>query len=104
MATGTHAAGVEAFRSLRAELEASVLPLATSLDGRRFSFQAGVNGLALRLGGYAMLEGDGRRPRSARSGRWGWPRWTSARWGSRPRDETSTSARGCRSASRVARA
>jgi uncharacterized protein len=59
MATSTHAARIEAFRSLRAELEASVLPLATSLDGRRFSFQAGVNGLALRLGGYAMLEGDG---------------------------------------------
>src|SRR3954447_11961493 len=50
---------VDAFRSLRAKVEASVLPLATSVDGRRFSFQAGVNGLALRLGGYAMLEGDG---------------------------------------------
>ena len=50
---------VDTFRAMRAELEAGVLPLATSLDGRRFSFQAGVNGLALRLGGYAMLEGDG---------------------------------------------
>jgi DNA helicase HerA-like ATPase len=50
---------VDTFRALRAELEAGVLPLATSLDGRRFSFQAPVNGLALRLGGYAMLEGDG---------------------------------------------
>jgi uncharacterized protein len=50
---------VDAFRSLRAQAEASVLPLSTSVDGRRFSFQAGVNGLALRLGGYTMLEGDG---------------------------------------------
>jgi DNA helicase HerA-like ATPase len=50
---------VDAFRALRAEIEESVLPLATSVDGRRFTFQAGVNGLALRLGGYVMLEGDG---------------------------------------------
>jgi hypothetical protein len=49
------------FRALRAKVEASILPLATSVDGRRFSFQAGLNGLALRLGGYAMLEGDGER-------------------------------------------
>ena len=50
---------VDTFRALRTQLEASVLPLATSVDGRGFTFQAGVNGLALRLGGYAMLEGDG---------------------------------------------
>jgi hypothetical protein len=37
----------DTFRALRAEVEASILPLATSVDGRRFSFQAGVNGLAL---------------------------------------------------------
>jgi DNA helicase HerA-like ATPase len=49
---------VSTFRALRAELEASVLPLATSVDGRGFSLQAGVDGLALRLGGYVMLEGD----------------------------------------------
>jgi DNA helicase HerA-like ATPase len=47
------------FRSLRADLEASVLPLATSVDGRSFSFQAAVDGLALRLGGYVVLEGEG---------------------------------------------
>jgi DNA helicase HerA-like ATPase len=51
----------DTFRALRAEVEASILPLATSVDGRRFSFQAGLNGLALRLGGYAVLEGDGER-------------------------------------------
>jgi DNA helicase HerA-like ATPase len=50
---------IDAFRSMRAQAEASVLPLATSLDGRRFSFQAGIDGLALRLGGYVVLEGDG---------------------------------------------
>jgi uncharacterized protein len=47
----------EAFRTLRAQAEASVLPLATSLDGRRFSFQARIEGLDLKLGGYVMLEG-----------------------------------------------
>ncbi|HYH90244.1 MAG TPA: ATP-binding protein [Solirubrobacteraceae bacterium] len=49
----------DAFRTLRAQAEASVLPLATSLDGRRFSFQARIEGLDLQLGGYVMLEGDG---------------------------------------------
>jgi uncharacterized protein len=51
--------GLARFRSLRDSLEASVLPLATSLDGRRFSFQASLHGLALRLGGYVALEGAG---------------------------------------------
>jgi len=50
---------MDSFRALRAEIEAGVLPFASSVDGHRFSFQAGVNGLALRLGGYAMIEGDG---------------------------------------------
>ena len=54
-----HAQRLETFRSLRAEIEASILPLASSIDGRRFSFQASVEGLALRVGGYTMLEGDG---------------------------------------------
>jgi DNA helicase HerA-like ATPase len=51
---------VARFRALRRELEAAVLPLATSVDGRRFSFQASLHGLALRLGGYVVLEHDGR--------------------------------------------
>ena len=59
--TSTSLAGrVDAFRALRAQAEASILPLATSLDGRRFSFQARIEGLDLRLGGYVMIEGDGR--------------------------------------------
>ena len=49
----------DTFRALRAEIEASIVPLATSVDGHRFSFQAGLNGLALRLGGYVVLEGGG---------------------------------------------
>jgi uncharacterized protein len=49
---------LERFRTLRREIEAAVLPLATSLDGRRFTFQAAIDGLALRLGGYVALEGE----------------------------------------------
>jgi DNA helicase HerA-like ATPase len=51
--------GAAQFRAMRAELERGVLPLATSLDGRRFSFQASLHGLDLRLGGYVVLECDG---------------------------------------------
>ena len=50
---------VESFRDARRELEASVLPLATSVDGRRFSFQASLHGLPLQIGGYVVLEGAG---------------------------------------------
>ncbi len=52
-------AQLESFREARRRLETSVLPLATSLDGRRFSFQASLHGLELRIGGYVVLEGDG---------------------------------------------
>jgi DNA helicase HerA-like ATPase len=51
---------LERFRAVRRELEAAVLPLATSIDGRRFSFQASLHHLELRLGGYVVLEYDGR--------------------------------------------
>ncbi len=54
-------AQVESFREARRNLEASVLPLATSVDGRRFSFQASLHGLQLQIGGYVVLEGDGIR-------------------------------------------
>jgi len=50
---------LESFRAARRDLEASVLPLATSVDGRRFSFQASLYGLELQVGGYVVLEGDG---------------------------------------------
>jgi uncharacterized protein len=47
------------FRDARRDLEASVLPLGTSVDGRRFSFQASLHGLQLQAGGYVVLEGGG---------------------------------------------
>jgi DNA helicase HerA-like ATPase len=50
--------GLARFRAMRREIEASVLPLATSVDGRRFSFQASLHGLRHRLGGYVVLEDD----------------------------------------------
>ena len=45
----------ERYRTLRRTLEADILPLATSLDGRAFRLQAPV-GLSLRTGGYVTLE------------------------------------------------
>ena len=53
---------VDSFRQARHDLEASVLPLATSVDGRRFTFQASLHGLELQSGGYAVLD-DGGTPR-----------------------------------------
>jgi hypothetical protein len=50
---------LEAFRAGRRELERSVLPLATSVDGRRFTFQASAHELELQVGGYVALETDG---------------------------------------------
>lgn len=52
---------LESFRAARREVEESVLPLATSVDGRRFSFQASLHGLELQAGGYAVLDDDGTR-------------------------------------------
>ncbi len=49
------------FRDLRRRLEESVLPLATSVDGRRFELQASLHGLELRAGGYVVLESEGTR-------------------------------------------
>jgi uncharacterized protein len=51
-----------AFRALRRDLEERILPFATSVDGRRFSLQASLHGLALEAGGYVMLE-DGETAR-----------------------------------------
>ena len=52
-------AALERYRGVREELEKAVLPLATSVDGRRFTFQTSLHGLELEAGGYVMLEGDG---------------------------------------------
>ena len=51
-------AHIERFRDVRRQLETSILPLATSVDGRRFSFQAALEGLELRAGGYVALESE----------------------------------------------
>ena len=67
---------LDSFRAARREIEASVLPLATSVDGRRFTFQASLYGLQLQVGGYAVLDDGGAFRVSARSSRW---RWTSSR-------------------------
>jgi hypothetical protein len=47
------------YSEMRRNLEASVLPLAISVDGRRFSLQTSLYGLQLQAGGYVVLEGDG---------------------------------------------
>src|SRR5215218_609719 len=58
---GSFADRVDEYRTIRARLEREILPLATSVDGRQFTFQASLHGLALQTGGYVILEGDGRR-------------------------------------------
>lgn len=57
---GEVAGGIDEYRALRRELELAVAPLATSVDGRRFAFQASLHDLALQAGGYVVL-GDGER-------------------------------------------
>ena len=57
--TSGYSRQLDRFREARREIEASVLPLATSVDGRRFTFQASLHGLELEAGGYVMLEGGG---------------------------------------------
>ena len=51
--------GLEEYRSLRQDLERAIAPMATSVDGRRFEFQASLHDLALQAGGYVRL-GDER--------------------------------------------
>ena len=54
-----HLAALEEYRGLREWLETAVLPLATSVDGRRFSYQASLHGLELEAGGYVAIESGG---------------------------------------------
>ena len=56
---GSLAGRLADYRVMRRQLEASVLALATSVDGHRFSFQARLEPLALRVGGYVILESAG---------------------------------------------
>jgi uncharacterized protein len=52
-------ASLEAYRGTREALERALLPLATSVDGRRFDFQVSLHGLELEPGGYVAIEGRG---------------------------------------------
>jgi hypothetical protein len=47
------------YRHVRERIERSILPLATSVDGRVFSVQASLHDLELCRGGYVVLEGAG---------------------------------------------
>jgi hypothetical protein len=46
------------YRAVRRQLEERILPLATSVDGRHFQFQASLFGLAFQAGGYIVLDDD----------------------------------------------
>ena len=50
---------LEGYRDMRRDLERAIIPLATSVDGRRFTFQASLHDLAFQAGGYVVLEGEG---------------------------------------------
>jgi uncharacterized protein len=50
-------ASLQEYRDVREALESAVLPLATSVDGRRFSYQTTLHGLELEAGGYVTIEG-----------------------------------------------
>ncbi len=49
------------YRLVREEIERSILPVATSVDGVAFEFQTSLHGLALRRGGYVALKKDGQQ-------------------------------------------
>ncbi len=52
---------VDDYRQIRSDLERNVLPLATSVDGRQFTFLASLHELQFQTGGYVVLEGVGSR-------------------------------------------
>ena len=99
------------FRALRREIEESILPLATSVDGRRFELQASLHGLELQVGGVRRARerrrtsarpGRGARARSSRwfrdderrRVRWSCERgWCSARSAARASSSTATASR-----------
>jgi DNA helicase HerA-like ATPase len=47
---------LDRYREVRRRLEEQVLPLATSVDGRRFSYQSSLFGLGVQAGSYVALE------------------------------------------------
>jgi DNA helicase HerA-like ATPase len=54
-----HLAMLAEYRGLREALERAILPLATSVDGRRFEYQSSLDGLELEAGGYVALDSGG---------------------------------------------
>ena len=50
----------ERYRELRREIEEAILPLATSVDGRYFTCQVSAHDLRLQVGGYVVIEHDGK--------------------------------------------
>jgi uncharacterized protein len=58
---GSLAHVVDEYRQVRGEIERSILPLATSVDGRQFTFQASLHNLQFQTGGYVVLEAEGGR-------------------------------------------
>jgi len=50
---------VDDYRRLIEDLERGIRPVATSVDGRQFAFQASLHHLALQTGGYVVLQRDG---------------------------------------------
>jgi hypothetical protein len=56
-----HLDALEAYRDVRRRTEEAFLPLASSVDGRHFVCQASPHGLAMRTGGYVVIDGDGPR-------------------------------------------
>lgn len=55
-AVATPADRIAIYRATRREIERAVLPLASSVDGRRFEFQASLDDLRLQAGGYVVLD------------------------------------------------
>jgi len=55
-------APIAQYRALRRSIEHAVLPLASSVDGRRFTMQASLHDLAFETGGYVVV-GDGESAR-----------------------------------------
>jgi DNA helicase HerA-like ATPase len=50
-------ASLREYRDVRDALERALLPLATSVDGRRFTFQTTLHGLEFEAGGYVTIDG-----------------------------------------------
>ena len=50
----------ERYRELRQQIEEAIHPLATSVDGRHFTCQVSPHDLALQIGGYVIIEHEGK--------------------------------------------